>query len=138
VTKLLVAVDESTHADDVCAVAAKWAVTMTADVVLLHARVEQMQPRGLPDATETGASADELLVRLADAMRAAGVTNVEPRVDTALAGDEVQVILDTAADVGADGIVIGHRGTSRLTQLLIGSVAHKLIQLADRPVLVVR
>jgi nucleotide-binding universal stress UspA family protein len=38
----------------------------------------------------------------------------------------------------ADVIVMGSRGRSDLAGLLLGSTAHKVIYLADRPVLAVR
>jgi nucleotide-binding universal stress UspA family protein len=38
----------------------------------------------------------------------------------------------------ADLIVLGSRGMSRLHQMVIGSVANKIIQLASCPVLLVR
>jgi nucleotide-binding universal stress UspA family protein len=42
------------------------------------------------------------------------------------------------AGLGADVIVMGSRGRGDLAGLVLGSTAHKVIHLADRPVLVVR
>jgi nucleotide-binding universal stress UspA family protein len=47
-------------------------------------------------------------------------------------------ILQEARDLDAGMIVVGSRGLSDLGGLLLGSVAHKVIQLATCPVLVVR
>jgi nucleotide-binding universal stress UspA family protein len=41
-------------------------------------------------------------------------------------------------DPAAGVIVLGSRGRSDLTALLLGSVAHQVIHLADQPVLVAR
>ena len=46
-------------------------------------------------------------------------------------------ILDVAADVDADVIVCGTRGRSGVKSFLLGSVSHKVLQHADRAVLVV-
>jgi nucleotide-binding universal stress UspA family protein len=55
----------------------------------------------------------------------------------AFVGDVAKVIVEAARDHGAGVIVLGSRGRGDLSALL-GSVAHQVIHLADRPVLVVR
>ena len=47
-------------------------------------------------------------------------------------------IVDDAIQHGVDVIVMGSRGRGDLAGLILGSTAHKVIHLADRPVLVVR
>jgi len=46
--------------------------------------------------------------------------------------------LDMAREEGAGLIVMGTRGLSDWGRLLMGSVAHKVVHLAEVPVLVVR
>jgi nucleotide-binding universal stress UspA family protein len=53
----------------------------------------------------------------------------------AYAAREITNIAD-ALEVGV--IVIGSRGRNGVTELLAGSTAHKVIHLANRPVVVVR
>jgi nucleotide-binding universal stress UspA family protein len=53
-------------------------------------------------------------------------------------GNPVQEIIAAAKDWQADLIVVGSRGHGRLTGLLLGSVAQKVISLAHCPVVVVR
>jgi nucleotide-binding universal stress UspA family protein len=55
-----------------------------------------------------------------------------------LSGHVARLIVGAARDHQADMIVLGSRGRSDLTALLLGSVAHKVIHLVDRPVLAVR
>jgi nucleotide-binding universal stress UspA family protein len=52
--------------------------------------------------------------------------------------DVAKEILQGARDFGADTIVLGSRGLGDLTGMLLGGVAHRVIQLADCPVVVVR
>src|SRR5215813_13033663 len=47
-------------------------------------------------------------------------------------------IVSDAQEHGADVIVMGSRGRGDLAGLVLGSTAHKVMHLADRPVLVVR
>lgn len=48
------------------------------------------------------------------------------------------VLAQLSTEPEVDMIVVGHRGVGKLTRLLIGSVASKLVQLSAKPVLVVR
>ena len=54
----------------------------------------------------------------------------------AFVGNVAKTIVEAARDHGAGVIVLGSRGRGDLTALLLGSVAHKVIHLADRPVLI--
>ncbi|HUA31879.1 MAG TPA: universal stress protein [Streptosporangiaceae bacterium] len=46
--------------------------------------------------------------------------------------------MDDAKNLDVSVIVMGSRGRGDLAGLVLGSTAHKVIHLADRPVLVVR
>lgn len=78
---------------------------------------------------------DEVLRRAADAAREKGAKTVQTR---SAQGDPADSILDMAAEVDADLIVLGHRGLGRLKTLLLGSVALKVMQHAECSVLSVR
>ena len=47
-------------------------------------------------------------------------------------------ILEAAEAEGADLIVLGSRGVSRVEEVLIGSVSHRVIHMAKCPVLLAR
>jgi nucleotide-binding universal stress UspA family protein len=53
-------------------------------------------------------------------------------------GDPADAIISAARDRQADLIVVGSRGHGRLTGLLLGSVAQKVISLAHSAVAVIR
>jgi nucleotide-binding universal stress UspA family protein len=54
-----------------------------------------------------------------------------------MAGGAAHVIADIAKERGADLIVAGTRGLGPVSRLLIGSVTHRLVQIAPCPVLVI-
>jgi nucleotide-binding universal stress UspA family protein len=72
----------------------------------------------------------------ADELRADGIdTSVETRTTTA--GSLGQLIEEIAEEVGADLIVTGTHGYSAITGLMAGSVTHRLLHVARRPVLII-
>jgi nucleotide-binding universal stress UspA family protein len=68
--------------------------------------------------------------------RAAGL-DARPSV-VERSGPVWETILQQAGNVQADVIVLGSRGLSGLQSVLLGSVSQRVLQQADRPVLVVR
>ena len=52
-------------------------------------------------------------------------------------GDPAEVIVDMARRENADAVVVGRRGRSRLSELLLGSVSQKVTTLAPCAVIVV-
>jgi nucleotide-binding universal stress UspA family protein len=135
---LLVAIDDSEYTAAVLATATTLAKGLDSDVTVFHLRADEPAARGPVEGGETQASADNTVDGAVATLRASGVANVVGRVDRGLSGEAANAILDVAKDVDAQFIVMGHRGTGRLTGLLLGSVAHKVLSLADRPVVIVR
>jgi nucleotide-binding universal stress UspA family protein len=73
---------------------------------------------------------------LAEATAAARAEGVE--VETVIAEeDPAHALAELGREREARAIVVGTRGESPLRGALVGSTPHKLLQLADRPVLVV-
>jgi len=78
---------------------------------------------------------DEIVARAATRAEDAGVKSVAVRVEN---GDYDNSILNMAEDVGADAIVIGHRGLGGLERLVQGSLSQKVVQKAECTVIVAR
>ena len=137
--KLLVAVDGSAHAAKAVAEAGKLAAALNADVVVIHQRSDEPMDHATAAPSDEAASQAQSIVDSAvAALSAAGSATVTGRVIRGLSGDVPQAIMDIAREESADIIVVGPRGLGRLQGLLVGSVTDRLVQLADRPVLVVR
>ena len=79
------------------------------------------------------ARATEIL-SAAEARVPAGGARVHPEWRV---GDPAAEILRFAKEAGADAIVMGHTGHSRIAGVLLGSVAFKVVTLAACPVVVV-
>jgi nucleotide-binding universal stress UspA family protein len=95
------------------------------------ARMEHWQQADYERLQEVGRK----IVHIAElSARQKGVANLETLVEV---GDPVSVIVNTARTRNADLIALGRRGLGTLTGLLLGSVSHKVTQLADRPCLTV-
>ena len=88
---------------------------------------------------ETADKASAAVEAAVDKLTAAGV-KAHGDVGHTIFGYAARSIVDDAIEHDVDVIVIGSRGRGRgdLAGLLLGSTAHKVIHLADRPVLIVR
>jgi nucleotide-binding universal stress UspA family protein len=97
--------------------------------------VELYQPWTLtPIAEQATASANDLAERGADLLRSRGL-----KADgVVLSGDARTVILDQAATLQADLIVVGAQGVSALERFLLGSVSKAILKFAPCSVEVVR
>lgn len=81
------------------------------------------------------AGAEDHVVAGQDIARAEGLAGVRGRTD---AGDPASVLLDVAAEVGADVIVVGSRGMASASRFLLGSVPKRISHHAQRDVVIVR
>jgi nucleotide-binding universal stress UspA family protein len=53
-------------------------------------------------------------------------------------GNPAEIIIETAAEGNFNLIVMGSRGLGGMKELLLGSVSHKVVQLAKTSVLIVK
>lgn len=147
--RLLVPHDFSACAARALRVAGDLAELHRAAITLLH--VSPLPPNLPPDAlvTPPGASSavrvDELTTRGARRQLEATAADLRRRglevrvlACAAESGDVAKHILEAAAEIGADAIVLGTHGRTGLSHLLLGSIAEKVIRRAPVPVITVR
>jgi nucleotide-binding universal stress UspA family protein len=135
--KILLAVDGSQPSDAAVEAAIALAGKTGAAVEAVHVRVHDriISKAGSGPDLETTEDATVLLASTVDKLKSAGLTahgTMRHAATTAIARD----IIVVADEVGADVIVVGSRGLSNLSGMLLGSVSSKVIHLAGRPVLV--
>jgi len=134
---ILLAVDGSPYAERAAELVRRLAGDGGDKVVVLHV-TEILPVRGGRavelDQDRTGIQAAK---RYGKQLELAGVP-VKVEQSRALVGGVAKVIVEAAQQHQAGVIVMASHGRGDLTALLLGSVAHKVIHLADRPVLVAR
>ena len=136
--KILVAVDHSEHSDRAVLAARDLAVLSHGEVWVLHLREREMGAKtGALVIDETTQDANAEVAGAVEVLTQAGV-KAHGEVRNTIFGFAAREIVGDAQEIGADVIVMGSRGRGDLTGLLLGSTAHKVIHLSDRPVLVVR
>ena len=136
--KILVAVDHSEISDRAVIAARDLAVLSKGEVWVLHLRERETAPKvGVLVPDETTDDANAAVSAAVDVLAQAGV-KAHGEVRNTIFGYAAREIINDAGEVGADVIVMGSRGRGDLAGLLLGSTAHKVIHLSDRPVLVVR
>jgi nucleotide-binding universal stress UspA family protein len=130
--KILVAIDHSAPSDRALAAARELAGLAKAEVWVLHVREREVIPRlGLVPTEEGTAAEDE--VKAAVSVLAYGGVTAHAEVGDVTFGQAALEIVEVAKrhDVGV--IVMGSRGRSDLAGLVLGSTAHKVIHLTNRP-----
>jgi nucleotide-binding universal stress UspA family protein len=141
---VLVALDLSESSRRVVAAARDLAFLAKGEVWVFHLREREPDPRRGMVAKESYSEAqvaidDEARAAIGAAVEALNRAGVKAHgeVRDAVFGHAARQIVEDAEEHGADVIVMGSRGRGDLAGLVLGSTAHKVIRLADRPVLVV-
>jgi len=136
--KILVAVDHSAASDRALLAARDLALLSHGEVWVLHLREREIAVKtGLAMMDETESDANAAIAAAVDTLTKAGV-KAQGEVRTTLFGYAARDIVDDAIAHDADVIVMGSRGRSDLAGFILGSTAHKVIHLTDRPVMIVR
>jgi nucleotide-binding universal stress UspA family protein len=133
---ILVAIDGSTYSQEALPTAIEVAQRFGSDVYVLHVS-EHDRGRAAVFSVETPAEATRMVGDAVKTVRDAGIA-AQGELRDAAAGRVAKAIVETVADKGIDLVVMGSRGLSDVQGLLLGSVTHKVMQLADVPVLVDR
>jgi nucleotide-binding universal stress UspA family protein len=131
---IVVGVDASGHADQAVQAVAKIAAETKDNVVVFHGLVIH-QAKGSTYAPEGQDEAQHLVDRYVTQLASAGVSATgEVQRELEKVGS---VLIDVANSHHAGLIVVGTRGRSDVTSMLLGSVAHEVVHKSTLPVLVV-
>jgi len=138
IQKILVPVDGSEYSDKAAQYAADFAKLVDANVLLLNCRM-QVPPMLGPTSYEEAkqgltARAEEVLAPYKKIMKKAGVVYTA----TVLEGPVEEAIVQLADAEQCDLIIMGSRGHSDLEGLLVGSATHRVLQITNCPVTVIR
>jgi nucleotide-binding universal stress UspA family protein len=133
---VLVAIDGSAYTEVAMPTAIDVTKKFGADLLVLHI-AEHDRGRSVAYKVESPAEAMKLIGDAVKTAHDAGVVAKGQLRDVAV-GHVAKTIVETATANEIDLIVMGSRGLSDIQGLLLGSVTHKVIQLAHVPVLVTR
>jgi len=134
--RLLAAVDQSEVSPRVIAAAKELASMSQGQVWVLHLREREFGRLGLTP-IESDEEAREPVRAGVDALTQAGI-DAHGEVRETVFGHAAREIVKDAQEHDASLIIMGSRGRGDLTGAILGSTAHKVIHLTDRPVMVVR
>jgi nucleotide-binding universal stress UspA family protein len=135
--RLLAAVDNSEVSGRVIAAARDLALLSKGKVWVLHLLEKEVIAQMGDVPSESAQEADHPVRDGVSTLRQAGV-DAEGEIRATTFGHAAREILADAKEHDADVIIMGSRGRSDLAGALLGSTAHKVIHLTDRPVLVIR
>jgi nucleotide-binding universal stress UspA family protein len=133
--RILVAIDASEPSARAVTFAQDLAQDRGSEIVVLHAIPRWVSRHGTAE-IEVPEESKELVDRTVRDLKDAGA-NARGELIRVLEGHVSRGIVETAANVGADAIVLGTRGRSDFGGLFIGSVTHRVLHLAEVPVIVV-
>ena len=146
--KILVGIDGSEMGDKAFSTALNLAKEWGAKIFLAHV----MPMPTLPNVFPPGAIAyvpegvlDELIKEIRDKaektlrerLQKAQAAGVEGEIKV-LKGEAASALVGFAQEEGIELIVVGSRGISGVKELMLGSVSHKVSQLAKCPILIVK
>ena len=136
ISKILVAVDGSKHADKAFEYASELAKKAGTNLLILHV-FEELGNVGYSIDKEIGRNNIEMLQKYQSRAKKA-LTQTYVDVMETKGNDVAEEILHTADKENIDTIVVGSRGISEAKEFLLGSVSCKVSHYAKRPVIIVR
>jgi nucleotide-binding universal stress UspA family protein len=143
---ILVATDFSPDSEAALLWACEFAACVDAPVLVLHVVHDPAEASGFYRSEEGEALepimdvAERLMLTFLSGMRDAnpGVAPLQSATTELVAGLPPGRIVEVAEREGAQLIVIGSRGLTGLSHILVGSVAERVAQLAPMPVVIVK
>jgi nucleotide-binding universal stress UspA family protein len=133
--RILVATDASGPSRRAVALAGDIAGGHASEVVVLHAVPRVVSPSGTLD-LEDPESARDLVETSVRELKDSGAS-ARGEIIRVLEGHLARGIVESAASVNADVIVMGARGRGDFGGLFLGGVTQRVLHLAERPVIVV-
>jgi nucleotide-binding universal stress UspA family protein len=136
---ILLAVDGSEHSERAVELAKRVAAISNDEVVVTH--VTELLPARFQTFPGTDAVLDQEAIEFTkDAVAELEAAGVKARTELCSAqyGSIARILTNLAEDLNAGLVVMGSHGRGDLTALLLGSVAHKVLHLSKRPVLIAR
>jgi nucleotide-binding universal stress UspA family protein len=133
---VLIATDGSAAGDLAVSFAKDLAVDQKSRLVVVH--VDELMP-GHGGAHHAQILEPEIQARIKEQVSGLQADGLDAQYEVYQVGPSgpAHAIADAAAAAGADLIVLGSVGSGPLKGLLLGSVAHRLLQIAPCPVLVI-
>ena len=136
---ILLAVDGSKYSEKAVELAKQLAKASNDEVVVTH--VTELLPARFQTYPGLDSELDNETIELAKGYMAdqeeAGI-KARAELRSAQYGGIARILTNLAEDLDAGLIVMGSHGRGDLTALLLGSVAHKVLHLSRRPVLIAR
>jgi nucleotide-binding universal stress UspA family protein len=133
--RILAAVDESESAERVLVAAGELAALSSGEVLVFH--VWEGEPSRYKALTATSYHAACTMVETAEKILVSAGVRASSEVVADLYSHAAREIIGYAKACNASVILIGSRRRGDLTALLAGSTAHKVVHMANCPVLVV-
>lgn len=135
---IMVAVDKSEQSDRAVAVARDLARATGGVVHLVHIKEHEVivGKSGGSFERETDEEVESQLEKELAVLRGGGV-EVVPVLRRARMDETAHAILEVGDEVSADVIVIGLRGPSALSAIMLGGITYKILHATKRPILVV-
>lgn len=138
--RILLAIDDSVSSKRATTAAANLAKIAGSEVIVYHGREREVVVGGRSGGVydlETPSEALKLVDEAVATLKDAGVS-ARGEARNAMIGRVAREIVEAAKAEDAELIVMGTRGISDWEGLFVGSVAHRVLHIADVPVMVVR